>query len=448
MTSWRWALIAAVAACSTEKASEPCGGCPAGEACVSGACARICTHADECAVGQGCVGGACQTTGGGDTCEPACGGGTVCLSGSCVAVPTITAIDGTGGADGDPTHRPQHLRDRLVIRGQNLAGTTVTLRRAGQQSATPLQPCGTATNTTLEVALPSNVVAGEHVLTVHGQAGSTCDATVWLLQGEPGSGGGGAPSCMATVLDCDDNGYYLDASESSVLNEVYVNGSLAVGGGFAYTQQTITTGQSTPRCACDTSTTGLECPTSYETFSNEGTTCYDWTAGGQYPYTQVAGSSPYVSMAVNHDGSVLIAGALQAPLLRDANDTTYHVDPAATSRLNEVDITGAINCTACIGTTDITNGSIQSGDIASGAVTSTEIADGTIATIDIAPDAVTSAKINSVSYTKISGSRNALYKCGSAATGVIGVNQSQGGCCNTDNYGYCQAYWTFIGYLY
>ncbi|MEO1170716.1 MAG: hypothetical protein AAFX94_01520, partial [Myxococcota bacterium] len=47
-------------------------------------------------------------------------------------------------------------------------------------------PCGRKSNSRLEVALPTDIVAGEYTLSVVNQSGG-CDTTLQLLQGEPGA---------------------------------------------------------------------------------------------------------------------------------------------------------------------------------------------------------------------------------------------------------------------
>ncbi len=456
MSFWRWGLIALLCACKGDELAAACGGdCPAGEVCVAGACQRVCGIDSECGQGFACVEGYCQVQGGGGggDCEPACVSGYYCnaTTDTCMParVPSITSIDGTGTPDSDPTHTSKHLRDRLVVRGTNLDNTVISLRRAGGQSVS-LERCGVSTDTTVEVALPDGVVAGEHTLTVTGQSGATCDSTVWLLQGEAGSGGSG--SCSSSIIDCDDTDFVVDPSGASALNEVLAVGTLTVGGGYGYTQQTLTTGQSTPRCACDTSATGADCAATFGSYDDQGTTCYDWTSGGQYPFTRPALSSPLSSLSVEHNGVVSVGRELHSPVLVDSDNPSYSVNPAAASQVADLTVTGAFTCTNCIDTGDLAPNSVGQNKLIDGAVTSAKIADGTIVDADIA----------NMSYGKISGARNALTVCisgsrivtwtprGGAARNPnynnISYGQPGGGCgCDC---GGCAGTWAFAGYLY
>jgi len=161
-----------LAACSSHKPATP------------GHCARN----EDCAAGSACKG---------DTCFPICNGAqdtSTCPNGTCCredfcqpcadSPPVITAVNGTGSADTTAHHGSKHLRDRLVIEGQNLATATVTLALAGSTApAVLLEPCGDAQANVIAVALPLDVTAGRHILTVANLAGQ-CSADLTLLQGE------------------------------------------------------------------------------------------------------------------------------------------------------------------------------------------------------------------------------------------------------------------------
>ncbi len=174
-------LAALLASCSGAEpgASDSCGSCAPGEVCEAGRCVAVTPD-----------------------CEPACGPGQTCdrATRTCVPPPpTIASIDGTGSADPDALHALRHLRDRLVVRGTSLTGAAFTLRGVVPVSASvTLTPCGPASDTEIELSLPTTLAAGQYVLTAANQAGS-CDASVSLLQGEPGQDGAGLPGLVSTL---------------------------------------------------------------------------------------------------------------------------------------------------------------------------------------------------------------------------------------------------------
>ncbi len=174
-------LVVVLVACSGAEptAGQACGACAAGEICEAGRCVAVTPE-----------------------CEPACGPGQTCdrATRTCVPPPpTISAIDGTGSADPDAAHAPRHLRDRLLVRGTSLSGAAFTLRGLVPASAgVTLTPCGPGSDTEIELALPTTLAAGQYVLTAANQAGS-CDASVTLLQGEPGQDGAGLPGLISTL---------------------------------------------------------------------------------------------------------------------------------------------------------------------------------------------------------------------------------------------------------
>ncbi len=150
------------AQCST---NDQCG--RSGKVCLAGWCYLLCEVDGDCAPTESCVDARCIPR----------------TSGS--VPPTVDTINGTGTTDTTAGHATRHLDDRLVITGSHLTGATATLVDAGGHS-TALASCGTPTDTELQVELPSSVTAGTYTLSVANQAG-TCDASVHLLQGEPGS---------------------------------------------------------------------------------------------------------------------------------------------------------------------------------------------------------------------------------------------------------------------
>ena len=167
--------------------------CDAGEVCVDELCVKVCTLDSQCDRGEQCALGVCVAVGGGECRNDGdCSGAHVCQEGACVAPPleppSIESVSGSGSLDPDPDHAERRIRDRLVITGRNLVGSTVTL--TGTNPTVPsadLRPCGEAdTATHLEVMLPPGLADGEYSLTIANQAGS-CDASLRILQGEPGS---------------------------------------------------------------------------------------------------------------------------------------------------------------------------------------------------------------------------------------------------------------------
>lgn len=145
--------------------------CPAGEVCAEGRCQVVCISDAQCDGDLACIGDVCA----------ACDG--------CRDVPEITAVDGTGSPDERPEQAQHHVIDRLVMRGRNLQGASVTLRGAGQDGPRRLELCATPTDGELTVQLPSDVRAGDtYTLNVANQAGS-CSTEVTLLQGEQGPPG-------------------------------------------------------------------------------------------------------------------------------------------------------------------------------------------------------------------------------------------------------------------
>jgi hypothetical protein len=144
--------------------------CAGGEVCVDGKCATICMKTSQCPEGQVCDKNACvpDTTPSPDA-------------------PVITSIEGTGSSDDTPGHTTRHLKDRIIVNGERLKDAVATLTGINPvRAAVTLAPCLDGTDTRLEVALPTEIVAGEYQLSVANQAG-VCNANLNLLQGEPGS---------------------------------------------------------------------------------------------------------------------------------------------------------------------------------------------------------------------------------------------------------------------
>lgn len=170
----------------TADVSAPCASseqCAAGQVCSDEICRTVCDIDNDCGLQSECVAGACTE-----------------LSVSTLP-PVVTAIDGTGTVDGTPGQAERHLRDRLVILGERLWGANVRLTGVNPASVSvPLTPCGRGSNSRLEMALPPGIVPGEYTLSVVNQAGG-CDATLRLLQGEPG------PSAVVDAIVNDGNAF-------------------------------------------------------------------------------------------------------------------------------------------------------------------------------------------------------------------------------------------------
>ncbi|MBI5510527.1 MAG: hypothetical protein HY903_17355 [Deltaproteobacteria bacterium] len=168
-----WVLVTVTAlgvGAGCTKSGDGCsknGDCTSGQACVDGACATLCRADSECPAEQRCSI---------DHCVSRSIGGSP---------PIIVAVNGSGSIDSAAGHTARHLNDRLVITGYNLAQASAQLLA---ESGAPfeLAPCVTPTDTELQVRLPPEVPAGKYSLVVANQAGA-CDATLQLLQGEPGS---------------------------------------------------------------------------------------------------------------------------------------------------------------------------------------------------------------------------------------------------------------------
>lgn len=173
--------IATGKACSSERP------CPNGFSCLESVCSpEQCTALDDCPGGYICstVTSKCERLCESNSqCDGRCCSAGVCQDCSSSAPPEITAVDGTGSPDGAQGYGSQRLRDRLVIRGNNLAGATAKL--IGSAGTHTLAPCSSPTDTELQVRLPEDVSAGDYTLSVMNQAGE-CNASLTLLRGEPG----------------------------------------------------------------------------------------------------------------------------------------------------------------------------------------------------------------------------------------------------------------------
>ena len=121
--------------------------------CLSAACSgQVSTPSDcapVCSGGETCIEGGCRKLCDSDV---DCGTNTLyCDSGVCLPVqeesapPTITQIDGTGSSDSTAGHTLHPLRDRVVVIGHNLAGTTATL--VGAAGSVTLVECDTSRST-------------------------------------------------------------------------------------------------------------------------------------------------------------------------------------------------------------------------------------------------------------------------------------------------------------
>src|SRR5687768_11906155 len=92
-------LFLTLAACSDNSPGGPgdCAandGCAAGEACVSGACVRLCRNDGDCPNGQGCEVDVCRNI---DT----------------TLLPEISGIDAFGAPESDPTKADHRVQRRF-----------------------------------------------------------------------------------------------------------------------------------------------------------------------------------------------------------------------------------------------------------------------------------------------------------------------------------------------
>lgn len=190
--------------------------CSGGQVCQNSCCLQLCVNDTQCSSGYSCnaelgiceLVGACTT--GGCTGNGDCSGGLVCASGCCslctssaqcatdfacssagrceltLLPPVITYIDGSGSVDQESSHSVHHLRDRLVVLGENLARASFELVSAAGGVPLRLEACAPVADDRAELMLPGDVATGSYTLTAVNQAGS-CAATVSLLQGEPGT---------------------------------------------------------------------------------------------------------------------------------------------------------------------------------------------------------------------------------------------------------------------
>jgi hypothetical protein len=176
--AWLVALstpLASLWACTDGRSSTGgCGmaaDCKAGEVCVANQCTRVCRSDVDCDTGAHCVDDTCQ-----EGTRPD------------ASAPIITAIDGdqTGSSDGATDHTAHHTTGRLQLVGSNFDGAAVDL--VDGTTATPLEICS-ATSSKLVVVLPTTLVGGRsYGIRVYNQAGE-CNATLPVLQGEPGDQG-------------------------------------------------------------------------------------------------------------------------------------------------------------------------------------------------------------------------------------------------------------------
>jgi hypothetical protein len=207
--------------------------CPGGQLCLSGKCVDLCNSDKECGAGRRCDNGACVQGAPSGTLPP-----------------LVLAVNGTGTLDGQPGHTSRHLGDRVVILGEHLLDAEVKLTGIEPARDTMvLAECGSGTDTELEVALPTDIMAGSYRLQVANQAG-VCDTTLSLLQGEPGFGDlnyagsdsqGGAALDVACA-DCIDGTKVLDGSITGAdIAPASIAGSQIIGGAITEAQRDVIT---------------------------------------------------------------------------------------------------------------------------------------------------------------------------------------------------------------
>lgn len=213
-------VLTFAAGCSNNASSGPSStgckvntDCEAGELCTDGACIQICSADTACGDGRICV-------------------EQLCVPGTRQQPPTIDSIDGDGSADGAADHTGHHIVRRLNIHGENLAGVEVTLSR-GDTDYGALEVCS-STDGTAVVELPDGLLADatnptQYTLTVANEAGE-CQATMPILQGEPGE-----PGEPQTSID--------GLTGGDIAGDVTVSGDLSVTGDLAVTGNLTVTGR-------------------------------------------------------------------------------------------------------------------------------------------------------------------------------------------------------------
>lgn len=202
--------------------------CSPGEICFFQTCRQLCNADGDCSGGLSCDDGVCvpgqsDGKGAGDGGDNPLGDTDGADSALDVA-PLIFEVDGTGSVDGSPGHTAHHLRDRLLVIGQNLSGAALTLEGLDPvRAAVELDPCSTGTDTQVELGLPLDIVAGEYLLTASNQAGNCSSAPLFLLRGEQGQSGatGTVPSGLV--------GYFLGTCPPGWSTYAAAQGRVVVG---------------------------------------------------------------------------------------------------------------------------------------------------------------------------------------------------------------------------
>lgn len=345
--------------------------CEGGQICVDGRCTGVCGEDADCREGDCCRDGVCEP------CEG--------------YPPAINSINGTGSSDEAVGHTPNRIRDRLVIKGKHLADASVILEGIDPPvGARELSACAQPTETELQVALPADLVPGQYTLTVANQAGQ-CSAETYILQGEPGvaedvelplavgaltiksdtvevprvcfenddtcmnsadvgqAGNLGNPSdvFISAGQASEDSGDIIFESDAIERARLTSTGNLGIGTQtptgrlevwppfqYAYEPAYPTSADDTPvvdlpRCGCDTTDTGEDCPTQepFETETDFGNACRDLYSGDTNVLVLQDAVRPFI---VSSRGRVGIGTA--AP--------TSALDVAGTLTVENLDVAG------------------------------------------------------------------------------------------------------------
>jgi len=89
------------------------------------------------------------------------------------------------------------------------------------------------------------------------------------------------------------NIYYNDGNVE-VKEDIITYGNIKIMRNYRYDYVGYSSGHTSPRCSCDTSSTEYDCdPSPFYTNINSGSTCYDWWSNGQVRFTKASGG-PWV----------------------------------------------------------------------------------------------------------------------------------------------------------
>jgi len=219
-------LFVSLAACSdnTPSGGDGCSNtadCQAGSACVDGECKDICLDDNDCGAGQICA-------------------EDICVPGGRDEAPVIASINGDGVVDSASGHTANRIDDRVIILGENFDGASVTL--VDGTTEIDLEVCE-ASDTRLVVTMPPTLEEGTYLLRVASQGGS-CDATLPVLQGEPGTpGAAGSNGLDGTNGTCDPSACTMQIYPGATTVTGVVARAVAPSGGAAEQSLTLNGGE-------------------------------------------------------------------------------------------------------------------------------------------------------------------------------------------------------------